>query len=96
MAIGIDATRIDRWLCVRDLDLIAGDDDANRPVQVGAMDVQTGDRGKVGERLGMGMSVSVAGPAGDDGHARSDRVEKVEARARIGAVVPDLQDVDRL
>jgi hypothetical protein len=79
MAIGIDATRIGCRSGVGDLDLIAGHDDANRPVQIGAMDVQARHGGQMGERLSMGMPVPVADSTRYDGDARADGVQEVDA-----------------
>jgi hypothetical protein len=84
MAIGIDATRIDRRVRVRHLDVIAGHDDPNRPVQIRPVDVQSGDGPKVGERAGVRMAVPVAGTTGDDRDHRADGAQEVGTRARIG------------
>jgi hypothetical protein len=79
MAIGFDATRIDRRVCVRHLDPIADHHDPNGPFQIGAVDLQAGNGCKVHERAGVRMPVPVAGGAGDDGDAGSDDVQEVQA-----------------
>jgi hypothetical protein len=67
-------------------------DDLDVAIEIGAQD--RGAR-EDGQRLGCRVPVLVAGARRDDGDGRACRIQEPRRGGRGGAVVPDLEDVDR-
>jgi hypothetical protein len=70
-------------------------DDLHVPVEVGAQDGKVRTSGEVLERCCGGVPVAVAHPGRDDRCSRAGGIEQRRRGGRVGAVVADLQHVDR-
>lgn len=88
-----DATRIP-WGAAATDDAPTIGHHLQRALQVGAPDAQSRHTGQVLERDGMRVAVLVVNAAGDERDRRVQDGQHLGQRARVAAVMPDLEDVD--